>query len=184
MSIETPKYVVLDKDGSFEVRRYAPNITATVEVEGDDYREAANNGFRPLATYIFGGNTSRQEIAMTAPVTAQPTAEKIAMTAPVTITKEKTYLVSFTMPSKYSMENLPLPKNPNVRFQSNPAKKVAAIRFAGTFKQRNFDKNLKRLREWMKQKRLTPNSEPVIAGYDPPIKPWFLKHNEILIEVQ
>ncbi len=184
MSIETPKFDVLTKDGAFELRLYAPNINATVEVEGDDYREAANNGFRPLANYIFGNNISKQNIAMTSPVTAQPTAEKIAMTASVTITKEKTYLVSFTMPSKYSMENLPLPTNPNVRFQSNPAKKMAVIRFAGSFIQKNFDKNLSRLREWMIQKGLTPSSEPVIAGYNPPIKPWFLKHNEILIEVQ
>ncbi len=32
--------------------------------------------------------------------------------------------------------------------------------------------------------KLIAIGEPVIAGYDPPILPWFLKHNEIMIEIK
>jgi hypothetical protein len=35
----------------------------------------------------------------------------------------------------------------------------------------------------MTANNLEPVGEPVIAGYNPPITPNFLKHNEILIEI-
>ena len=65
--VEEPSYSVLSNDGDVEVRKYAPQIVATTEVEGD--REAAlSEGFRRLAGYIFGKNRSKTKIAMTAPV--------------------------------------------------------------------------------------------------------------------
>lgn len=183
MAIEKPAYQVIKRVGTCELRSYAPNITATVEVDGKDYAQAATHGFRPLASYIFGENISTEEIAMTAPVTAQPKAESIAMTSPVTVTKGKGYRVSFFMPSKYTLETLPKPNNPQVQFTQNPAKKMACIRFSGGFNQRNFEKNLEKLHEWMQKEGLKQSGEAVIAGYDPPFTPWFLKHNEILIQV-
>jgi len=45
-----------------------------------------NNGFSIVAGYIFGGNTKKESISMTAPVVA--TSESISMTAPVIATKE------------------------------------------------------------------------------------------------
>jgi hypothetical protein len=71
MATEEPAHRVVERVGAIEIREYAAMIVAEVEVSGDQTR-ASNRGFRPLANYIFGGNTPRQEIAMTTPVTARP----------------------------------------------------------------------------------------------------------------
>ena len=69
---DEPPHTVVRREGAIEIRDYAPMILAEVEVSGS-MAGAGNAGFRPLAGYIFGANTSRQaagsdEIAMTAPV--------------------------------------------------------------------------------------------------------------------
>lgn len=189
MTIETPKYKILQKDKKFEIRAYDPYITAEVEVEGSDFRDAASRGFSPLARYIFGGNQGSRKISMTAPVTAQSASEKIAMTAPVAVTHqntaaENTYRVSFMMPSKYSMETLPEPTDHRVQFHPHPARTMAVIRFSGQFQQPNFDHRLSQLRAWLKDKGYKEAGLPVVAGYDPPFTPWFLKRNEIMIEIK
>ncbi|MEM8784921.1 MAG: heme-binding protein [Pseudomonadota bacterium] len=85
-SVDEPAFSVVDDQKPFEVRRYDPMIVATVQVTGDR-NEAANQGFRKLADYIFGNNQPADKIAMTAPVVQEPAAAKsgedIAMTAPV-----------------------------------------------------------------------------------------------------
>src|SRR4051812_48301827 len=78
---EQPRYVVLEKTSSIEVRRYEPRIAAETIVVGDPIA-ARNEGFRRIAGYIFGGNRGRAGIAMTSPV-AQKASQEIAMTSPV-----------------------------------------------------------------------------------------------------
>ncbi|MEE3003182.1 MAG: heme-binding protein [Pseudomonadota bacterium] len=81
-NVEQPKYKVIKADGDIELRQYEPMIIATVTVKGDR-KEAINEGFRVLADYIFGNNTTASKLSMTAPV-SQSTSSKIDMTAPVT----------------------------------------------------------------------------------------------------
>ena len=183
MGLEKPTYKIIKKDGSFELRDYDPYITSQVTVTAQDYNEAASRGFNPLANYIFGGNISKEKISMTSPVSAQPTSEKIAMTAPVTVSGSGTYTVEFFIPAKFTLESLPTPTNERVRFKAHPRRRVAAIRFSGHFKQKNFEKNIQILRQWIIKEGLEEKGEPAIAGYNPPFTPWFLKHNEVLIEV-
>jgi hypothetical protein len=110
MAIESPRYRVVQKDNKFEIREYDDYILAEVEIDGN-FSSALQKGFRILAGYIFGDNTSKTHISMTVPVTQQAAgSEKIEMTAPVTsspIEEGKKYKIAFTMPSKYTMETLP-----------------------------------------------------------------------------
>ena len=184
MSIESPTYQVLRKDGRFELRSYDPYITSEVTVRARDHRQAASIGFSPLGGYIFGANTRRSKIAMTAPVAAQSRSEKIAMTAPVAVTGEGTYTVSFVIPSQYTLDTLPIPDDPRVKFVEHPRQTFAAVRFSGPFQQPNFDAHIGKLRAWMAENDLQPASDPIIAGYNAPITPNFLKHNEILIQIE
>ena len=105
------------------------------------------------------------------------------MTAPVAVTGQGEYTVSFTIPKKYSLDTLPIPDDDRVRFVEHPAQTFAAIRFSGPFGQSNFDRQIKKLRAWMAENGLSAIGEPIIAGYNAPITPNFLKHNEILIQI-
>jgi hypothetical protein len=107
------------------------------------------------------------------------------MTAPVA--EEKVgdrYRITFLMPSKYELETLPQPTDPRVRLRAEPVRSVAAIRYTGLWSRSRYDEHERRLREWIQQRGLEPISEPVWARYDPPFMPWFLRHNEVLIEVR
>lgn len=128
---EEPRYSIVDKIGAIEVRQYAPRLAADVIVPGDE-EDARNAGFRLLADYIFGNNTARTKIAMTAPV-AQERSEKIDMTAPVAQTREGGgWRVRFFMPAKYTRETLPKPNNPAVQIVEVPAETMAVLRFSNT----------------------------------------------------
>ena len=67
---ERQKYQVLKSINGIEIRNYSPYVTADILVN-EEYDKAANQGFRPLANYIFGNN-----IAMTAPVIVQNETDK------------------------------------------------------------------------------------------------------------
>ena len=107
-NVEQPKYQVVESSGDIEIRDYPPMIVAEAEVSGDR-RDAIGKGFRFIADYIFGNNTTAQKVPMTAPVTQQGS-EKIAMTAPVTQQGDgNTWRVRFIMPSSYTMRRCPSP---------------------------------------------------------------------------
>jgi len=185
MAVATPEYEVLRQDGSFELRRYAGYLTANVHVSASDYGQAASVGFNPLADYIFGNNHASDRISMTAPVSAgRVCCQKIAMTAPVTAAQtEDDYVVSFTMPADYSMEDLPRPNNPSVSLEEVGPHVVAAVRFSGYFSQKHAAKAQAELDKWMTEQDLAPAGEPVSAQYDSPWKPGFARRNEIMIPV-
>ena len=127
---ESPKYSIIKKQKEIELRQYAGYIQAEVNIVEKDYRSAIEKGFRFLAGYIFGNNISRQKIEMTKPVQVSQS-QKIAMTTPVTITGDGIFSVAFIMPSEYTLETLPLPKDDNIHFTVIPSHQMAAIRFSG-----------------------------------------------------
>ncbi len=184
MAVQTPEFEVLMHHGPFELRRYRGYLTANVHVVASSYEQATNAGFNPLADYIFGNNRGSDRISMTAPVRAgRVCCQKIAMTAPVTATQEDDdYVVSFTMPSGYSMEELPQPNNPEVTLEAVDPHVVAAVRFSGYLHHRSAVQTQAELEAWMSKQGLTAAGEPVVAQYDPPWKP-LARRNEILIPV-
>jgi SOUL heme-binding protein len=71
---------------------------------------------------------------MTVPVIdIQKQSESIKMTLPVIdiSNQEGTHTVQFTMPSKYTLENLPKPNNPRVVFREIPPTVRAVLRYTG-----------------------------------------------------
>jgi SOUL heme-binding protein len=181
-NVEQPKYTVVETDGDFEIRDYAPMIVAEADVTGT--REAAiREGFRTIADYIFGNNLLSQKIAMTAPVTQQA-GEKIAMTAPPAQQGDShTWHVRFVMPASYTMETLPKPKNPAVTLKEVQERRFAVIRFSGIAHHENWQRYTEQLRGFIKAKILNAISEPAYAFYNPPWTLPPLRRNEILIEI-
>ena len=182
MAIEKPSYRVVERREAFEVREYAPYLVAETVV-GGSREEAGNAGFRILAAYIFGKNRGEKKIAMTAPVTQSEPA-KIAMTAPVTQAgQEGRWIIQFMMPSTYTLETLPEPLDPAISFRAVPARRVAAHTYSGTWSASRYEEHLATLRAALAAAGLTAVGEPIWARYDPPFMPWFLRTNEILLEL-
>ncbi len=184
MGIEEAAYVVEKKDGVFEVRQYAPQVVAEISVDGT-LEEAGNKAFRPLFKYISGANNAQGKIAMTAPVGQQAEGRKIAMTAPVgQEAVSNQWAVRFTMPTNFTLATLPSPTDAQVHLRAIPARRMAAVRYSGTWSQKRYERNLARLRDWMKTNGLIAAGEPVWARYDPPFMPWFMRRNEILVPTE
>lgn len=187
MAIEQPKHTVERTDGRFSVRDYAPYVVAEVEVAGSQ-KQAVQAGFRKLAGYIFGGNQGRAKIAMTAPVAQAPAGpargEKIAMTAPVAQAPAAPgrWTVQFMMPAAYRLEDLPRPNDPDVRFRTEPARRMAVVRFSGMAGDASYAARSRELETWMAAQGLAARGKPVLAQYDPPWIPGPFRRNEVLIE--
>jgi hypothetical protein len=166
--VEHARYRVVSSAGDIEIRDYAPQIVAETTVSGE--RDAAiNEGFRPLAGYIFGDNAPKQ---------------KVAMTAPVGQTRDGgQWKVRFTMPAEHSMASLPRPNNQSVTLASTPAKRMAAIRFSGIADEADLAAHEVKLRAQLKAQGLTPKGPAQYAFYDPPwTLPWN-RRNEVMVEV-
>jgi len=184
MAVEEPDFKLVQQQGEFEVRDYPDLVVAEVTVNGDQ-KEAANEGFRLLAGYIFGGNTRRQSIAMTAPVAQEPTSEKIAMTAPVTQTKNAgTWTVRFTMPAGYTLETLPKPNDPKVRLRRLPPERMAVLRFSGLARPGDVDAKSKELLTTIRARGLRAIGEVSLAQYNAPWTLWFMRRNEVMVPVE
>jgi hypothetical protein len=183
VATEAAKYRVLESSGDFELRQYEPALGAETTVTGD-FQDVGNEGFRRLFDYISGHNRKKQPIAMTAPVSQEAAGEKIPMTAPVNQEKAgEAWRITFIMPAGSTMDTLPEPLDPRVHLVKIPGRLVAAISYSGTWSQERYEVKERRLKEFIRQKGLKIEGEPVFARYNPPFMPWFLRRNEVLIPV-
>jgi hypothetical protein len=183
-AIEEPDYKVERQDGNFEIRVYGPRIVAETWVEGTQ-DDAGSTAFRRLAGYIFGGNDSDESISMTAPVTQEPPAELEGTAEVSTMPAEGRYRVTFTMPREYSMETLPAPNDDRVVLREEPGRRVASLRYRGFWSTSRYQDHEQKLIDWVEAKGLKRTKQPPVwARYDPPYMPWFLRRNEIHIELK
>ncbi len=183
MAVEEPKYTLVLQEGTFEVRDYPPSLVAEVTVNGDQ-GGSASRGFRLLAGYIFGGNQTRQSIPMTAPVAQRSTHETIPMTAPVTQSgSQGAWVVRFTMPSRYSFETLPQPTDPRVKLKAVTAARFAVVRFSGIANPKSFEAKAEEVLGFIKAHNFHAIGPATLAQYDPPWTLWFLRRNEVMIQI-
>lgn len=183
MAIEEAKYTVVLKEQNFEVREYEPSILAETIVDGA-FDNAGNKAFSRLFKYISGNNKSRQKIEMTAPVAQKAESDKIDMTSPIAQQEaDGGWAVSFMMPSSFSLETLPEPKDPKVILRQVPARHIAAVRYSGFWSEKGYIHNRAKLEAWINKNRFSVVGEPIWARYNPPFMPWFLRRNEILVPI-
>jgi len=181
-NVEKPDYKVIQTERNIEIRQYEPMIIAEVEVDGKR-EDAIREGFRLIADYIFGNNTVQRDIAMTAPVQQQES-QKIAMTAPVQQQSTgRSWQISFVMPSKYSMETLPEPKNDRVRLKEILTKKFVVIEFSGTNSNENVTEHENQLMNYTEANQIKIIGSPKYAFYNAPWTLPFMRRNEVMIEI-
>ena len=182
-NVETPSYKVIQSKGKIEIRELDPMVIAEVQVVGRR-KDAISSGFKLLADYIFGNNISQENIDTTATI-QRPASEKIAMTAPVQQQlANNSWLVSFVMPSEYNLEDLPKPKNVEVKLKNVPLKRFVTIQFSGTSSDENLAKHKKLLVEFIKTNSISVTGTSKYAFYNPPWTLPLMRRNEVMFEVQ
>ena len=186
MATDEPDFNLILKEDKFEIREYASKIIAQVEVFGD-FDDASSKGFKILADYIFGNNTStdgNSRIEMTAPVEMEPLPQKINMTKPVlTEGNDNNWIVSFIMPNEFTLETLPKPNNKSIKILSLPKEKYAVIVFSGLVRESSYLEKEKLLNQFIKEKKLKTSGEIKIARYNPPWTLPFFRRNELMIKI-
>lgn len=187
-SAEEAGYTILVDQDRFQVRQYKALVVAETVVD-KSFDEAGKIAFKRLFGYISGANRAQAEIAMTAPVMAldedSTGGEKISMTAPVTGEKStRGWRFAFVLPAEYSLQDAPVPTNPDVNLALVPARKVAVLRYTGSWSEPGYRSNLKLLQDWMHRNQFEAASLPRVAGYDPPWTLPFLRRNEVLIDIK
>ena len=166
--IETPKYTVLKTYDDFELRQYGSMILAQTVMKSNSYENTSSQGFRTVASYIFGGNEQNK---------------KIAMTAPVIMEMGEDTKMSFVMPKEHSMESLPEPSSDDVEILKVSPKKYAVISFPGYANNKKIDKYAKKLLKSIKSEGLETVGNVKFMGYN---APWQVigRKNEIAVEVK
>lgn len=183
-AIEEPRYQVIRQLDAVELRQYAPYVVAEVvlDVSAED---AGSRAFPILAGYIFGKNQGERKMAMTAPVTQTAVSVKMEMTAPVTQAEVPGGIrVQFVLPEGVTLETAPKPLDPRVQLRLVPASQWAVIRYSGTWSQANYDEHLAKLQAALTAAGVATQGQPVLARYNAPLTPWFMRRNEIWLALQ
>lgn len=183
-AIEEPRYQVIRQLDAVELRQYAPYVVAEVvlDVSAED---AGSRAFPILAGYIFGKNQGERKMAMTAPVTQTAVSVKMEMTAPVTQAEVPGGMrVQFVLPEGVTLETAPKPLDPRVQLRLVPASQWAVIRYSGTWSQANYDEHLAKLQAALTAAGVATQGQPVLARYNAPLTPWFMRRNEIWLALQ
>lgn len=158
---EKPSYAVIRKlENGVEIREYSNQIWAKSPLGNE------NRSFGILAEYIFGGN-DRQE--------------KIGMTAPVVTSRSE---MSFIMPARYDLENLPRPLNSQIKIDMVEPGRLAVLRFSGFSSPAKNEEEINRLLDVLKNHDIETEGEPFLMRYNPPWTLPPLRRNEVAIKVK
>jgi hypothetical protein len=166
--IETPKYKVLKKYPRFELRQYESMMLATTNLGTASYDEKASEGFRTVASYIFGKNKSN---------------EKIAMTAPVIYHADSLSTLSFVVPRSKTEESMPVPIDSNLTFVVQAPKLLAVLDFGGFINDEKLAARMAELKKAVLKEGFQIKGKGYFFGYNPP---WQLigRKNEVAFELE
>ena len=165
--IETLPYSVLKEYEGFEIRRYEPATFSYVTLNVDSYDKGASMGFSKLGGYIFGANENQS---------------KISMTSPVEMEMDSQVVVKFMVPSTYKIEDLPIPKNKEVKFIEQPERTVAAIQFGGFANDEKIKSYKEQLFNLLATHQISHVQEYSFFGYNSPYD-LFNRRNEVIVEI-
>jgi hypothetical protein len=164
----TQPYKIIKTEMDYEIRYYPSATLATITMAAKSYKELASPGFRKLAAFIFGGNQSNKNIAMTTPVHMNINDAASSM--------------SFVMPSNYTKDNLPRPNNSSITIETTNEEYVAAIRFGGYADNDVIKKNTVKLEKALKSNKVNYFGNFRFLGYNPPYQFW-KRRNEIIVSI-
>ncbi len=182
MATKEPPFTVVSRQDAFEIRDYAEQVAAEVTIGGP--ASASSRGFKLLAGYIFGSNKAGAKFAMTAPVlqALQPPPAGTE-TSNVGGSSAAPWDMRFIMPEGSRLADMPAPINPRVRLVTTPPSRQAVICFSGLAGDADVAARTAELSTLITVNGLTAIGPPRLARYDPPWTLWFLRRNEVMIEI-
>lgn len=189
ISVETPKFELIQSTNDYEIRKYDPSVVA--EVTYDPTQGNRDGGFNVLAKYIgaFGEpqNIKSEKVAMTAPVITK--SEKISMTAPVVTGggggEGKAMTMQFVLPSKYKKaEEAPKPVDESVVIKEEGERKLAVVKFSGAAAEAVVAEKVENLKKSLERDGYKVIGDFVLARYNPPWTLPSLRTNEVMIPVE
>ncbi|HEU0030554.1 MAG TPA: heme-binding protein [Kofleriaceae bacterium] len=165
----TPQYVVEQRLGDLEIRRYPMRIEARAGIDEHDFEKALARGFGRLACYSFGANSHHEDLAMSTPV--------------ITTMHDGAYTMGFVMPPGRDLGSLPRPDDPRIHLREVPERRIAVLKFRGPFTRANIEAHEGELLRKLVDAGLSARGSVAFAGYDSPMTLPLLRRNEVWMEV-
>jgi hypothetical protein len=188
MAIEEPDYEVLSRSDNYEIRSYPAFNVAEVELPSNT-GNADNQAFRILAGYIFGKNRSRTRLETRGSLESNTDNEstKMAMTAPVMSANsdvgDNRIVFAFVMERKFSLDELPEPMDRRIRLRRQAPRVMAVRKYSGRWTPKNFQDNKDALLAALQRDGVSTTGPAILARYNSPFTPWFLRRNEVMIQI-
>eukprot|EP00238_Polyblepharides_amylifera_P001475 CAMPEP_0196570756 /NCGR_PEP_ID=MMETSP1081-20130531/924_1 /TAXON_ID=36882 /ORGANISM="Pyramimonas amylifera, Strain CCMP720" /LENGTH=196 /DNA_ID=CAMNT_0041887379 /DNA_START=177 /DNA_END=764 /DNA_ORIENTATION=- len=185
ITVETPKYEVLVKKDTYELRKYPALVAVGTPT---DHIVQGNASFSRLARFIgvFGRpqNSKGQAIAMTAPVLTgyrSPLSADPSSAGP----DEGAPRMMFLLPSAHkSTKETPEPTDPLVQVEKMELGTVGCVTFSGWATEANLKEREKLLIAALEEDLHKIQSRGILAKFNPwyTLGPW--RKNELLIQVE
>ncbi|OCT79800.1 heme-binding protein 2 [Xenopus laevis] len=164
---ECPKFRLVQKYDSFELRAYEGTQWVTTEMNDGFLGFGMVTSFRRLFNYISGKNSQGLKIEMTVPVLIQ---------YPLKDTRRNATMSFFLSPS---LVNPPQPQDPAVYLENTPPVSVYVLSFGGYALDYDYKKKAKALAEKLGKQGLSfDDSVRTTAGYNDPFT-LLNRHNEV-----
>jgi hypothetical protein len=154
-------------ENKVEIRAYSAMVVAKTSLEGASFDQYGSQGFRSIASYIFGNNQNKQKIAMTSPVIMEQGSEAS---------------MYFVMPKQYAKNELPNPNSSNVNITEVGAKRLAVIRFGGWANDKRIEKHQLKLKQILDEAKISYKEPFLFMAYN---APWDIiaRRNEVAVEL-
>uniref|UniRef100_A0A6V7QPQ9 Heme-binding-like protein At3g10130, chloroplastic n=1 Tax=Ananas comosus var. bracteatus TaxID=296719 RepID=A0A6V7QPQ9_ANACO len=165
--LATPKYQILKRTATYEVRKYEPFVVA--ETKGD--KLSGSSGFNDVTGYIFGKNSSMEKIPMTTPVFTQASDDKLSEVH-----------IQIVLPMGKELDSFPAPESQAVHLRKVEGGIAAVKKFSGKATEEVVHSIEEELRSILLRDGLKPQQGCLLARYNDPGRTWsFIMRNEVLI---
>lgn len=175
--LETPEYTALLKRSGYEVRSYKPYTVAEAPMPSGA-GPASGAGFMELAGYIFGGNDAGESMEMTTPVLSSAGQRGGGGDG------EGGARMAFVMERRFTPEQLPRARSGQVSARVEPPRIRAAVTFGGFPLDFEVERAERELRAALVRDGLQPEAGYLLARYNEPTVPPWLRRNEVLITLR
>lgn len=162
---ESPEYTVKMKEGPFEIRAYKAFYIIEYESSVDPDVDAA---FGTLFRYIRSNNDQHEKINMTIPVIKAFTPQGMKM--------------AFVVP-KEKWDHIPRPNDPRLTIRQFEEGVFAVITYSGRSTGDKEKMKTTELLQWIKDHQYEHQSHAMVAIYNGPYVPPFLRKNEVMVRI-